>query len=375
MKKGTLKTVAVVLAFLLLGTAVTACMTQGFKDWNPYGWFDSKEECEHEYGEDGKCTKCGEEKPIEAAGGFYIAGNVVTGNGLELRMMKNTRALNDSADVAAQNLSDSYTVTAKLSFLNTSAGSASLTWKIEDNTDDAITLNVGEIDLSAKTQTAELICNKAFGTQKKLIVTSDIGYANNGEVVYASAELTLDYVKRVTKVGISNTTYTTGEASHSNTPDVYTLKANPTFGVGTLTPNVEVVGGEIYASSYLKECVARTTSGSSQWNYDYTGKVFLSGNKAELCFYPSFDKPTLFFNCISCPAGSETACVNEYYNRLITTMRAHTTEHFIINFSYRSTYDGEIIQNGTGQSTGQFDINSLAANVTSISLNTSSIIF
>lgn len=43
-KSDGIKWVAVTLAVLLLAAAVMAAMTQGFKNWNPYGWFDKKEE-------------------------------------------------------------------------------------------------------------------------------------------------------------------------------------------------------------------------------------------------------------------------------------------------------------------------------------------
>lgn len=61
----------IVLAIVLLAAAITAGMTKGFTDWNPYGWFDKKteapkddeqdkpEECAHEF-ENGVhvCIKC-----------------------------------------------------------------------------------------------------------------------------------------------------------------------------------------------------------------------------------------------------------------------------------------------------------------------------
>ncbi len=43
-KSDALKWIATFLAFILLALAVTAEITKGFKNWNPYGWFDKKAE-------------------------------------------------------------------------------------------------------------------------------------------------------------------------------------------------------------------------------------------------------------------------------------------------------------------------------------------
>ena len=43
-KSDGIKWFATLLAVLILALAVTAAITQGFKNWNPYGWFDKKEE-------------------------------------------------------------------------------------------------------------------------------------------------------------------------------------------------------------------------------------------------------------------------------------------------------------------------------------------
>ncbi len=78
----------VVMAIVVLAVAITAGMTKGFKDWNPYGWFDKKieqpgddqkepgdetqEPCVHEY-EDGVhvCVKCGTVTAHEYAEGSH----------------------------------------------------------------------------------------------------------------------------------------------------------------------------------------------------------------------------------------------------------------------------------------------------------------
>lgn len=60
-KRGGLRWILVTVAILLLSVGVTASITKGFKDWNPYGWL--KPVCVHEYDNTGKCLKCGNDKP------------------------------------------------------------------------------------------------------------------------------------------------------------------------------------------------------------------------------------------------------------------------------------------------------------------------
>lgn len=78
----------IVLAIAVLAVAITAGITNGFKDWNPYGWFDKKieqpgddqkepgdetqEPCVHEYA-DGVhvCLKCGQVTAHEYAEGSH----------------------------------------------------------------------------------------------------------------------------------------------------------------------------------------------------------------------------------------------------------------------------------------------------------------
>ena len=65
-KSDGVKWVLTVIAVLLLAVAVTAAITQGFKNWNPYGWLDKKD---------------AEETPAEEKfGGMLIGDSTVIGN-------------------------------------------------------------------------------------------------------------------------------------------------------------------------------------------------------------------------------------------------------------------------------------------------------
>lgn len=58
-RKDTVKWVLVALALLLVGAILCGLMTDWFREWNPFCWFG------HNYGDDGKCTRCGKDKPAE----------------------------------------------------------------------------------------------------------------------------------------------------------------------------------------------------------------------------------------------------------------------------------------------------------------------
>lgn len=58
-RKDTVKWVLVALALLLVGAILCGLMTDWFREWNPFCWFG------HNYGDDGKCSRCGADKPAE----------------------------------------------------------------------------------------------------------------------------------------------------------------------------------------------------------------------------------------------------------------------------------------------------------------------
>lgn len=63
------KWVFVALALLVIGAILCGLMTNWYKDFNPFCWFG------HDYGEDGKCSRCGKDKPNELpVNGFVIEG-------------------------------------------------------------------------------------------------------------------------------------------------------------------------------------------------------------------------------------------------------------------------------------------------------------
>lgn len=260
MKKGTLKTIAVVLAFLLLGTAVAACMTKGFSDWNPYGWFDSKEDCEHEYGEDGKCTKCGEEKPVESAGGLYISGSNLDAGGIALHMAKNPRVLSASTSTLVE--ADSYTITATLS---PSGSIGQLNWSLSGNDDGGVLMTVASNTLSA---VIKLNNSSGFTTQKTLTVT----LKNNTSV---TANCTIDYYKRIKYTFTSNDSVLDFT---DNDTDTLSCRAGADFGNGTVTPDIETTGGTFIWDDLIVKDFGTLTVGSTvvtlNNNITFTGSDF-----------------------------------------------------------------------------------------------------
>lgn len=342
------KTISIVLAFMLLTVAVTAAITQGFKEWNPYGWFSK--ECVHEYGEDGLCTKCGEEKPAENTdtGSLYINESLVTSKGVKLSMSRVMAPL--SSEVAAtQSLQTTYVINAVAT--PTGSGENNLEWAIENNEDGAITTTVSEDTLSCT-----VTCNAAFSTQK-IVTVSVIG---NPDV---SASVTLDYLKRVTAVSVSNKTF-----AFQNYPSNYILTPVPTYSEGTITPTVTITGGTMgFTTAFLAENSNFEGNGAATWNGK--GTVTLSGASAP-SLYLGTDGSCFGLNVSS---GDESYAKSAYYNSVVKAINEYTGNHYYVEFNWKATY-GDIVFEGTGRIEGRFDVTNLTT-VNSLTTNKDSVVF
>lgn len=252
MKKGTLKTVAVVLAFLLLGTAVVACMTQGFSDWNPYGWFDTTKDCEHEYGEDGKCTKCGEEKQ-ETACVMSITPHNVEGLSLlyaplsvanSVETLSSTEETTTAQVIATLISGKTNQVAWSLAFKD-----ASSTWASGKTVSDYV-----EYSMSADTFTVTLTCKAAFG--EIIILTCTALEAN------LTATCNIEYSQKVVDVsnGCSNTASTSGcVVLKDGYGDYEDSKANALYG-------------KKYSYAYCSVDLSPYTTASGNFKFLYMGE-------------------------------------------------------------------------------------------------------
>lgn len=156
----------------------------------PSSWF-TKTECEHVYGEDGKCENCGAERPEEdkeASGGLVVTEDTQKKTPMRLSVA----SLNEDDGISAQ-AARSYTITATVSPSNTTVKDCiwtasfvnpSSSWASGKNWQDYITL-------SSTVSSATVTEKQPFGEQIKITATSK-------STPSVSASCTLDYLKSCT---------------------------------------------------------------------------------------------------------------------------------------------------------------------------------
>lgn len=231
-KSDGVKWVLTVIAVLLLAVAVTAAITQGFKNWNPYGWLDKKD---------------AEETPVEENFGGMLIGDS-TGDGIAVTSIPIARA-NYAANDISPLAESAYTLTATItpddasnkavdwavSFVN-----AESEWAAGKTVTDYVTVT----PTADGALTANVECLEAFGEQVTVTVTS----RDNAE---ATASCTVDYAKRMTDATVT----LTGDNALAGQPNVvvnsgssvgiirssfvadnvgYNSSISPTYSVGTV---------------------------------------------------------------------------------------------------------------------------------------------
>lgn len=186
-KSDKIKWIATALAVVMLGVGVTAAITKGFKDWNPYGWFDKKTE------------QTTPETPPDNTQGAIIGES--KGNGIKL-----TSKTISPADYAANGVSaqaeSAKTLTVnyegdityqevdwKIAFSNPASS-----WAKGKTVTDYVTVT----PTSDGALTATVANLAAFGEQ--IVIT-----ATNRATPSSTASVTVDYAKRAVQVRFSQT--------------------------------------------------------------------------------------------------------------------------------------------------------------------------
>lgn len=172
----TLKGFALTLVILILAVCVMAAMTEGFTNWNPYGWFDEEPAAE-------------EQPEAENPGGMVT--EVQSSNFMKLAA---------AATTAADGAESTTTLTATIA--PEEATNKSVDWEIYfSNADSAwatgktVTDYVTLSPASDGALTATVNCLQPFGEQIMIKVTS----RDNPD---ASATCTVDYLQKVSNVSL-----------------------------------------------------------------------------------------------------------------------------------------------------------------------------
>lgn len=333
------------LAIGLAGVLVVGALgwfTKGFREWKD----EEVPEVEDPIGED-------------STGGTVIGES--TGNGVKLMSAK--IAKEDYTEYGISPLAETaYTLTASIepidatnqevdwsvSFVN-----ASSAWATGKTVTDYVTVTPTED--GAKTATVQNL--GAFGEQIKVTVTS----RDNSE---ATAECTVDYVKRLTSATVSIGGGTSIICSSEGTK--YNVSLNETYSDGTIESSTTITGATIelttgfkdaieeYSPTILENLVTKTvgiTSGFTS-NEDFIVGFFSTSDygfpaKTEGSFKNGFKKKALEFE------GSQA----------------------IIKVTYKNSYNSEVYKTDTATLEVKFNTEALKTGVTGVTIIGGNIVF
>lgn len=178
-----LKGFALTLVILILAVCVMAAMTEGFSNWNPYGWFDKPaEEQQTPEGDDPASEQPTEEPaPIDAA--------ITNSEHVMLSMSAATAAAEDG-------YTKSVTLTATV--MPEDAPDKSVDWLIAwdvapTHGDDPVTNYVTVTPQSDGSNVATVTCLQPFGTDTIIVTvkTRNGGYTATAAITYAGLPTTL----------------------------------------------------------------------------------------------------------------------------------------------------------------------------------------
>lgn len=266
-KKNTFAWIATLVAILMLAVAVTAAITQGFKDWNPWGWFDKEqveETCEHVY-TDGICEKCGEEEPSniviedeESADGSFTI----------------TRALISPSNYADYGVSDAaesaHTLTATIDESSFEQGidwtiafkDAESEWATGKTLEEYVTLTAQD----ENAHTVVLECLQPFGEQISVTATPKSNLSVN-------ATCSLDYMKRIDSV--SGSVVSTKKLGTSSSLSREWTLGSDIITVDAYSHGYQTQGFSVYSYSLSKNGTFTLGVGTVEENFteNYTVKI------------------------------------------------------------------------------------------------------
>lgn len=267
-RNDTIKWIAIFLAVLLLAVAITAAITKGFSDWNPYGWFDKA--CEHEY-IDGVCSHCGEEEqtePNENGSSMIITPNINANAAISLSAVRLGDIMSPqeistyaSEQGSTTNLAENVKritatvlpvdATDKVLDWTIAWQNSSSTWAIGKTVTDYVTIT----PTSDGAETADVTCKQAFA--EKIIIKASL----RGSYDLESNECVVDYTKKV--IGAYPRLY---NAQPSNSR----YYIDWTTSLDNLTPTFDFYRGEASIQGFiLSNYASNTAVGNGKLTYDF----------------------------------------------------------------------------------------------------------
>lgn len=189
-RSGGFKVCAVVLAILIIGVALTMAITQGFTNWNPYGWFDKKGNLENPAGGESTGGENGAVLPEEVVGermtlySAPIAREAFEANGISAQADSAYRLTVTVTPADAYYPDMDWSIAFK---------DSSASWAIGKSATDYGTVT----PTSNGARTADFVCNRAFGEQLVISAVS----RDNPDI---SVSCEVNYVKRIAGTPMMN---------------------------------------------------------------------------------------------------------------------------------------------------------------------------
>lgn len=282
-----IKWFATLLAVLMLAVAVTAAITQGFKNWNPYGWFDKKEE-----------------QPVDKDetndnSGMTMSPTENQGIDLKPRMLKRSEfkeyAISETAESAfvIKAVVKPVTVENKAIDWSQSFSNSSSEWAQGKTVTDYVEV----VPLNDDGSEVKVVCNQSFGEQIILKATSRLNpdiFTESVVDYYLKVE-SVDFVFKYGNEVLDNVT--------KDSDGVY--RVDYTREIKDYT--VEVVPK--YSSSTISDTFERTITGQYSETFGYQSELPFTNisMQAYLEAGESSESPLLEFEK-SFIAQVETAC-------------------------------------------------------------------
>lgn len=233
--------------------------------------------------------------------------------------------------------------------------------------------NTQQIQLSpsSDTKSCTVSCTGAFGTQATITIASAV----NPDI---TATVTVDYVKRVESVSIS---FGADKIKFGNSETTYTLTAIPTYGTGTITPEISIT---FFYFKYNIE-VEDTVEISLKGNKSSTAAVvpvsglYVEGNSLTVStpadtFIESYSK--------SGTTPPPESSVNSVFNNSFTENSTGTTSDGTLTVHYKVSYtpDSDDVQGSFSDADAvtlgvAFDTSELVVNASTIKPSDSGLVY
>lgn len=362
---GAFRAFVLTLVILILAVAVTAAMTQGFTNWNPYGWFDELNTEETDAPETDAPETDAPETETPA-----IESEIQNSAHVKLAM---------SAATTSAEGSKSVTLTATV--LPADAPDKSVDWSVEWNVaptygENPVTDYVTVTPQSDGSNVATVTCLQGFGTDTITVtVTTRVGnYSANCELSYAGLPTSLDIA-----VNGADTSLDEGWGL-----DLVKVYCGTTYSWALNLDNELHYVGENFEPTY-----SYSVAGVGSFNYNYTKKIGLSGTpttEQKVCNF-SPDSPVdmgILEDLVTVSLDTETATLS--VTPKMTVASYYIKEYFDSHrsweeYQFASYTDSSkvpyiqvtVTENNTGLSASvKLQLNSV---VTGVSLDSSSIVF